>query len=232
MQNMTLAEQAPIACTLNGAESRNRRTKIAELNRTALKSHRHDGLRLELCYAAEARPQVLDMVRAEQTCCSFLTFEIREEPDALRVIVTAPERAGEAANSLFKALYSTTASDGASGFATPSAPTDRVVGASAALAATGALACGVCCVLPFALPATLLAASGGIIGWFAKATPWAMRIALLAVLGSWIWVILQSVRTKRKPAPSTLRMLGLATAVFIAAMIWWHFEREIIQLLR
>lgn len=229
---MTLTEPVPIACTLNRAEFRTRRTKIAELNRTALKSYRRNDLRLELLYAAEARQQVLDMVRGEQTCCSFLEFEIHEEPEALQVIVEAPERAREVASSLFEALYSKTASEGASGFATPRVPTDRVVGASAALAATGALACGVCCVLPFALPATLLALSGGIIGWLAKATPWAMRIALLAVFGGWTWAILQSVRTKRKPAQSTLLTLGLATALFVAAMIWWHFEREIIHLLR
>lgn len=229
---MKLAESAPIACTLNPAEFKTRRTKIAKLNRTALTRYRRDDLRLELFYAAEARRQVFEMVREEQTCCSFLTFEIREEPQALRVIVEAPERAREAANSLFEALYSKTASEGASGFAARRAPTDRVVGTSAALAATGALACGVCCVLPFALPATLLAVSGGIIGWFAKATPWAMRIALLAVLGGWTWVILQSVRTKKKSARSTLLTLGLATALFVAAMIWWHFEREIIHLLR
>ena len=229
---MTLAEPAPIACTLNRAEFTARRTRIVALNRRALKRYRRDDLRLELLYAAEARPQVLAMVRGEQTCCSFLTFEIHEEPDALRVIVEAPERAREAADSLFEALYSTTASERTSAFATPSAPIDRVVSASAALAATGAFVCGVCCVLPFALPATMLAVSGGIIGWFAKATPWAMRIALLGVLGGWMWVILQSVRAKRKPARSTLMTLGLATAMFVAATIWWHFEREIIDLLR
>lgn len=114
----------------------------------------------------------------------------------------------------------------------PPAPTDRVVGASAALAATGALACSVCCVLPFALPATLLAVSGGVIGWFAKATPWAMGLALLAVLAGWTWVGVASARSKRKPARSTLLTLGLATAVFAASLTGWHFERDIIHLLR
>jgi hypothetical protein len=127
---------------------------------------------------------------------------------------------------------STTQSAGACGCAAARAPADRVVGAAAALAATGALACSVCCVLPFALPAALLAVSGGVIGWFAKATPWATGLALLAVAGGWTWVLMDSVRTRRKPARSTLLTLGLATAVFAAAAIWWHFEREIIHLLR
>jgi hypothetical protein len=122
--------------------------------------------------------------------------------------------------------------DGTCGCAAASAPTDRVVGASAALAATGALACSVCCVLPFALPATLLAASGGVIGWFARATPWATGLAFLAVLAGWTWVAVASARTRRKPARATLLTLGLATAVFAAALAWWHFERDIIHLLR
>jgi hypothetical protein len=37
---MTLAEAAPIACTLNAAEFRSRRAKLADLNRTALESYR------------------------------------------------------------------------------------------------------------------------------------------------------------------------------------------------
>jgi hypothetical protein len=227
---MTLAEPAPVTCTLNRSEFNTRREKLAELNRTALTHYRRDDLRLELFYAVAARPQVLEMVRGEQTCCSSLTFEIGEESDVLRVIVEAPERARAAADSLFEALYSTMASKGA--FGPANAPADRVVGASAALAATGALACGVCCVLPFALPASLLAATGGIIGWLAKATPWAMWMALFAVVGGWAWVILQSIRGGRKHSRLTMLTLGFATAVFAAAMVWWHFERDIIHFLR
>jgi hypothetical protein len=232
MATMTLAEAAPIACTLHAAEFRSRRAKLADLNRTALESYRRDDLRLELLYAIEARSQVLEMVRAEQTCCTFLTFEIREEHDALRVIVEAPERARDVAESLFDAFYSATPGQEPRGCKTGTASTDRVVGASAALAATGALACGICCVLPFALPAAVLVVGGGVVSWFAKATPWAIAIASLAVLAGWAWTIVQSVRTKRRPARSTLLTLALATAVFAAAALWWHFEREIIHLLR
>jgi hypothetical protein len=229
---MTLAEAAPIACTLSAAEFRSRRAKLADLNRAALKSYRRNDLRLELFYAIEARSQVLEMVRAEQTCCTFLTFEIREEHDALRVIVEAPEHARDVAESLFDAFYSGTPGQEPRGCRTATASTDRVVGASAALAATGALACGICCVLPFALPAVVLVVGGGVVSWFAKATPWAIAIASLVVLAGWAWVIVQSVRTKRRPARSTLLTLALATAVFAAAALCWHFEREIIHLLR
>lgn len=229
---MTPQEPAPIVCTLTARDFTTRRTRIADLNRKALASYRRNDLRLELVYAIEARPQVLEMVSAEKTCCAFLTFEIQEEHDALRVIVEAPERAREAADPIFAAFYSTTPDQTASDRDAVGVPADRIVGTSAALAAAGALACGVCCVLPFAMPAAILAVSGGALGWFAKATPWAMRIALLAVLGGWVWVAIQTARSQRRPARSTLLTLGIATGMFAAAAVWWHFEREIIDLLR
>ena len=177
---MTLVDTAPIACTLNTVDMKARCAKRAELNRTALQSYRRDDLRLDLLYAIDARQQVLEMVRAEQTCCAFLTFEVREEPGALRVIVMAPERARDAADSLFEALYSATPAQDSNGDSSAlgqqpggcgaaSASTDRFVGTSAALASAGALVCGVCCVLPFALPAAALAVGGGVVSWFAKA---------------------------------------------------------------
>jgi hypothetical protein len=48
------------------------------------------------------------------------------------------------------------------------APGTKIAGAAAA---TGALACGVCCVLPFALPAAILALSGGFFAWFGSLKP-------------------------------------------------------------
>src|ERR1051326_5875901 len=133
MTIMTLAETAPIACTLNAAEFRSRRSKLADLNRAALKSHRRDDLRLELLYALEARARVVEMVKAEQACCAFLTFAIREEPGALRVFVEAPERARERSVCLSKALCAAAPGEKSCGCKSASASTDRVVGASAAL---------------------------------------------------------------------------------------------------
>jgi hypothetical protein len=45
-------------------------------------------------------------------------------------------------------------------------------------------------------------------------------------------VAVQSIRTRRKPARSTALTLGVATVVFVTAMIRWHYERDIIHLLR
>ncbi len=102
----------PIACTLSAGDMTQRRAWIAQLNRAALRGHvRHD-LRLELTYAIEARDDVLRMVSGEQACCAFLTFEVVEEGDAIRVAVTAPEAARGAADTVFEALLARAAAQG------------------------------------------------------------------------------------------------------------------------
>jgi len=97
-----LSEPAPVACTLGAGDFKARLAWIADLNSRALRAHRRDDLRLELTYAAEARDEVLDMVRGEQDCCAFLDFTIRHEPGVVHVIIQAPERARDAAETLFE----------------------------------------------------------------------------------------------------------------------------------
>lgn len=99
------------------------------------------------------------------------------------------------------------------------------------MAATAALACGVCCVLPFALPATVLAFSGGALAWFARLTPWATGLALVAVAASWTWIGVQSLRTRKRPARATLVTMGIATLLLAAALVWPLFEGPITRLL-
>lgn len=113
-----------------------------------------------------------------------------------------------------------------------SRPKTRVAGGAAALAATGALACGVCCVLPFALPAAVLAMSGGVLAWFAGLTPWITGLALVAVTGAWLWVGLLTLRTRRRPATSTLITMAAASALLAAALTWPRIEPVIIGVLK
>ena len=91
----------PIACTLDVGDFRDRLAQIATLNRDALREHRRDGLMLHLRYAVEARDRVREMVRREQVCCSFLTFDLREEGGEVALTITAPEEARIAAETLF-----------------------------------------------------------------------------------------------------------------------------------
>ena len=81
---------------------------------------------------------------------------------------------------------------------------NRAVGTVAATASVAALACGVCCVLPLAIPAAMLGMFGGTIAWFAQAYSWLTPIAVAAVVAGWLWVAYQSKRSGKRPARATL----------------------------
>lgn len=100
--SVELSGAAPVACTLGARDHKARLAWIADLNSRALRAHHRDDLRLELTYAADARDEVLDMVRGEQACCAFLDFDIRHEPGVVRVVIQAPERARDAAETLYE----------------------------------------------------------------------------------------------------------------------------------
>ena len=108
----------------------------------------------------------------------------------------------------------------------------KIAGAAAALAATGALACGACCVMLFALPAAMLAVSGGVLGWFGSMEPLMTLVALAAVVVAWAWVALHTIRTRRRPTRSTLLTMGAASILLTAALAWPLFERPLFVLLR
>ena len=111
------------------------------------------------------------------------------------------------------------------------APERAACGAALTIAA-GAVACGVCCVLPFALPAVALASAGGIIAWFGGVQFWATVLASTIVAAAWTWIVVQSVSRKAKPARSTLYMMGIATAVLLLALLWSRIEPLIVHALK
>ena len=96
-----VTNDAPIACTLDAGDYKSRLAWIAALNAEALRDERLDGPRLELTYAAGARERVLQMVRQEQACCGFLGFEVREDAEAIRVTIEAPEGVRDAIETVF-----------------------------------------------------------------------------------------------------------------------------------
>jgi hypothetical protein len=98
---MTADEQHSIACTLSGEAQQDRRAWIATLVRDALRGSERDDLTLRLRFAPEAVQRIQDMVRKEQACCSFLTFEMEERHQELWLIIRAPEAARAAADALF-----------------------------------------------------------------------------------------------------------------------------------
>jgi hypothetical protein len=98
---MTNAESGPIACTLGPGDFKDRVGWIRELSAKSLRSHRRDGLVLELTYDRSAAADVHEFVRREQACCGFLRFDVRESADAVHLTITAPPEAESAADDLF-----------------------------------------------------------------------------------------------------------------------------------
>jgi hypothetical protein len=77
---------------------------IATLNRGALRGYDRADLSLRLRYAPQAVQQVGELMRQEQACCAFLTFEMYEEPDAVTLTIKAPEEARATVEGLFEAF--------------------------------------------------------------------------------------------------------------------------------
>ena len=77
------ADQQPIACTLTAGDLRDRLAWIATINRDALRGYDRADLTLQLRYAPQAMQQVGELMRQEQACCAFLTFEMHEQTDAV-----------------------------------------------------------------------------------------------------------------------------------------------------
>jgi hypothetical protein len=238
---VTIVEAPLIACTLAPGKFKDRLAWIAALNKDALRNYDRRDLVLELNYALEARERVHEMVRNEQACCAFLAFELHEAGNEIRLTVTGPERAREAADTLFEQFVANAPAPSSCACAASASvvktsskepPGSKAAGVTAATLSTGAVACGVCCVLPFALPATVLAGVGPLLAWFVTMHLWVTILALLSVVGAWSWIGWQTRRTRRKPAKSTLFMMGAATVLLTVAVLWPLLEKPLIRMLR
>lgn len=99
---MTEPIDTPIACALDAGKLKDRLEWIGKLNARSLLGSKRGDLSLTLDYAPDAAGDVREMVAGEQTCCAFLAFAIDERADVVRVTITAPESAREAAEALFE----------------------------------------------------------------------------------------------------------------------------------
>jgi hypothetical protein len=196
---MTTIEDPPLACTLTPGEYGDRLASIRALTRDALRRHERRGLVMDLYYAPEAAERVRAMVRKERVCCAFLTFDVRPSEDEIRLSITAPESSREAVDTLFEQFLTGAPAQSACGCAAPSPSNttrpiagkesgEKAVGLTAVTLAAGAVACGACCVLPFALPAVVVAGTGSILAFVASAHAWVTGLAVLAVVGAWGWM--------------------------------------------
>ena len=110
--------------------------------------------------------------------------------------------------------------------------TGKAARAAAVATASGVLVCGLCCVLPIAIPAITLAGTGSAIAWLGGAQGWATMIAVLVVAAAWGWIGLQSLLAKAKPARATLYMMMIATVILMLGLLWPRIEPLIVTHLR
>ena len=101
----------------------------------------------------------------------------------------------------------------------PGRTTGKLAGA-AAVTALAAVACTACCLLPFTLPAVVLAAAGGSIAVLDHAHGWITKLAIGVIVCAWLWIGWQVGRTRRPATRSTMILMVLATLLTAAAASW------------
>ncbi|MES0129422.1 hypothetical protein [Mesorhizobium sp. M0029] len=90
-----------IACTLGASDFKERVANIRTLARRSLHHADRTPLTLKLTYGREALEEVTELMRKEQTCCAFLTFDLKSNSRAVVLTITAPPEAADAADLLF-----------------------------------------------------------------------------------------------------------------------------------
>ncbi|WP_245273416.1 hypothetical protein [Mesorhizobium sp. WSM3224] len=90
-----------IACTLGASDFKERVAGIRALARRSLHHTERTPLSLKLTYGPEALEEVRNLMRKEQTCCAFLTFDLKSNSRGVILNITAPQAAAEAADLLF-----------------------------------------------------------------------------------------------------------------------------------
>src|SRR5688500_1318696 len=106
---------------------------------------------------------------------------------------------------------------------------ERASSVAALTTATGAVACGVCCVLPFVFPAVAAAGTGSVLAWFADVHWWATALATVLVGGAWIALGVNARQARAKPTRATLYLMASATAALVLAMLWPRIEPHVIR---
>ncbi|MEL6205530.1 MAG: hypothetical protein AAFR47_09490 [Pseudomonadota bacterium] len=92
-----------IFCTLSPPELRQRKAEVrAGLSPHIVTSSYAQGIsRLAFARPAVARTQLEHLIKLEQACCPFFTFEIREMDNAFTLIVSGPEGSEDFVRDLF-----------------------------------------------------------------------------------------------------------------------------------
>lgn len=91
-----------IACSLDASDQKARLNEWAELLATATGSEElSNGVRYLFPADLDVESRLRALAAAEQTCCSFLTFEIARVGEAVKMTVTSPAEGLDALRFLF-----------------------------------------------------------------------------------------------------------------------------------
>jgi uncharacterized membrane protein YozB (DUF420 family) len=107
----------------------------------------------------------------------------------------------------------------------------KAAAGTASVTALAAVACTACCVLPFTLPAALLAIAGGSIAVLDHAHLWVTRLAIAAVVAAWAWIFRQRRKTGRPITRATMALMIAASLLTIVATSWPLIEPTVFKTL-
>ena len=239
---MTIVEASPIACTLAPGAYKDRLAWIAALNRDALRKYERRGLVLELSYGPEVRERLHGMVRKEQTCCAFLTFNLNEVGNEIRLTITAPETAREAADGLFEQFVANASAKSSCGCATSVIRSGDPCKGATGFKGRRHYSCDAfnwrSCLWRMLRLAICTSGNGS-----RKYRIFVGMVCQNACVGDYPCRLLRwwahgggsrgrRAERNRRPAISTLFMMATATALLTVAVLWPLLERPIIQVLR
>jgi hypothetical protein len=114
MKEDTMPEELPIACSLSGADLRDRLAEMKEAGRAGLIHVETAGGAAVLRFrASEGMSDRLDrIVAAESECCAFLDLSVEESDEALELRIAGPEGSEPVVEELVEAFTGRTAGAG------------------------------------------------------------------------------------------------------------------------
>ena len=88
-----MSTDPPIACTLTGSAYTDRLAQMTDLGHETLleRTDTATGTELRFRPGASTRATLDEIVRAEQSCCAFLNFEMTDTPNALVLQINGPQ---------------------------------------------------------------------------------------------------------------------------------------------
>ncbi|SFI67763.1 hypothetical protein [Bradyrhizobium sp. Gha] len=102
---------------------------------------------------------------------------------------------------------------------------------TAVVTAVVATACTACCVLPFTLPAVVLATAGSLIAVLDHAHGLMTILSIAVVLGAWSWIVWRWRMTGLKIRAGVLAAMCAATVLTATAALWPVMEQAVFHAL-